>query len=118
MLRSSWPQRLACSAAHSAHEEISGSICGAIAFEFDDAGIVVAIDCFCTNCRKVSGSQDGVYLQVRLGSFSTSSSSPEARLAGARPPRRARPSPTRVRRVLARRRDEALRRRLIEIAAR
>src|SRR5262245_13241227 len=44
-------------------------LCGAIAFEFDDAGVVVSIGCFCTNCRKVSGSQYGVYLQVRRDSF-------------------------------------------------
>ena len=44
-------------------------LCGAIAFELDDAGVVVAVACFCTNCRKVSGSQYGVYLQVRVGSF-------------------------------------------------
>jgi hypothetical protein len=44
-------------------------LCGAIAFEIDDAGVVVSIGCFCTNCRKVSGTQYGVYLQVRRDSF-------------------------------------------------
>jgi hypothetical protein len=44
-------------------------LCGAIAFEFDSAGVVVSIGCFCTNCRKVSGSQYGVYLQVKPASF-------------------------------------------------
>ena len=44
-------------------------LCGAIAFEIDDAGIVLSVGCFCTNCRKVSGSQFGVYLQVKPGSF-------------------------------------------------
>ena len=44
-------------------------LCGAIAFEIDDAGVVVSIGCFCTNCRKVSGSQYGVYLQVKRDSF-------------------------------------------------
>lgn len=44
-------------------------LCGAIAFEIDDVGVVVSIACFCTNCRKVSGSQYGVYLQVRRDSF-------------------------------------------------
>ena len=44
-------------------------LCGAIAFEFDDADVVLSVGCFCTNCRKVSGSQHGVYLQVKPGSF-------------------------------------------------
>ena len=44
-------------------------LCGAVAFEFDDAGVVVSVGCYCTNCRKVSGSQYGVYLQVKRGSF-------------------------------------------------
>ena len=44
-------------------------LCGAVAFEFDDEGVVLTVGCFCTNCRKVSGSQYGVYLQVRVGSF-------------------------------------------------
>ena len=44
-------------------------LCGAIAFEFDNAGVVVSIGCFCTSCRKVSGSQYGVYLQVRRDAF-------------------------------------------------
>ena len=29
----------------------------------------MSVGCFCTNCRKVSGSQHGVYLQVRRDSF-------------------------------------------------
>jgi hypothetical protein len=44
-------------------------LCGAIAFEIDDQGVVVSVSCFCTNCRKISGSQYGVYLQVRRDSF-------------------------------------------------
>jgi hypothetical protein len=44
-------------------------LCGAVAFEFDDAGVVESVACYCTNCRKVSGSQYGVYLQVRIASF-------------------------------------------------
>jgi hypothetical protein len=44
-------------------------LCGAIRFEFDDAGIVQSLGCYCTNCRKVSGSEFGVYLQVRRASF-------------------------------------------------
>jgi len=49
---------------------VKGScLCGAIAFEFDNDGVVVSVGCFCTNCRKVSGSQYGVYLQVKRDSF-------------------------------------------------
>jgi len=44
-------------------------LCGAVAFEFDDTGVVATVGCFCSNCRKVSGSQYGVYLQVKRGSF-------------------------------------------------
>ncbi len=44
-------------------------LCGAIAFEIDDPGVVVSVGCYCTNCRKISGSQYGVYLQVRHDSF-------------------------------------------------
>jgi hypothetical protein len=44
-------------------------LCGAITFEFEDAGVVLSVGCYCVNCRKVSGSQYGVYLQVRPGSF-------------------------------------------------
>ena len=44
-------------------------LCGAIAFELDDAGVALSVACFCTNCRKVSGSLYGVYLQVRPESF-------------------------------------------------
>ena len=44
-------------------------LCGAIAFEFDNDGVAWVVGCYCTNCRKVSGSQYGVYLQVRIASF-------------------------------------------------
>ena len=44
-------------------------LCGTVAFQIDDAGIVLSVGCFCTNCRKVSGSQYGVYLQVKPGAF-------------------------------------------------
>jgi hypothetical protein len=44
-------------------------LCGAVAFEFDDADVVTTVGCYCTNCRKVSGSQYGVYLQVRTRGF-------------------------------------------------
>lgn len=44
-------------------------VCGAVWFEFDSDGVIATVACFCTNCRKVSGSQFGVYLQVRHGSF-------------------------------------------------
>ncbi len=44
-------------------------LCGAVTFEIDNAGVVAAIGCFCANCRKVSGSQYGVYLQVKRASF-------------------------------------------------
>ena len=49
---------------------VKGScLCGAIAFEIDPAGVVISVGCYCTNCRKVSGTQYGVYLQVKGGSF-------------------------------------------------
>ena len=44
-------------------------LCGAISFELDEAGVVLTVGCFCTSCRKVAGSQYGVYLQVKRGSF-------------------------------------------------
>jgi hypothetical protein len=44
-------------------------LCGAITFEFDNAGVALTVGCFCTNCRKVSGSQYGVYLQVKHNAF-------------------------------------------------
>lgn len=44
-------------------------LCDAVAFEIDDRGMVLSVGCFCRNCRKVSGSQCGVYLQVRRDSF-------------------------------------------------
>lgn len=49
---------------------VKGScLCGSLWFEIDEAGIAAAVGCFCTNCRKVSGSQNGVYLQVKRASF-------------------------------------------------
>ena len=45
-------------------------LCGAVTFEIDNAGVVVSIACFCTNCRKVSGTQHGTYLQVKRDGFS------------------------------------------------
>ena len=49
---------------------VEGScLCGAVSFEVDEAGIVLVVGCFCSNCRKVSGSQHGLYLQVRRGGF-------------------------------------------------
>jgi hypothetical protein len=49
---------------------ISGScLCGAVAFELDPAGIAFSVGCYCTNCRKVSGAEGGVYLQVRRDGF-------------------------------------------------
>lgn len=44
-------------------------LCGAITFEIDPAGVVASVGCFCSNCRKVAGSQYGVYLQLKPGSF-------------------------------------------------
>jgi len=44
-------------------------LCGAISFEIDSAGVVVSTNCYCANCRKVAGSQYGVYLQVRRNNF-------------------------------------------------
>jgi hypothetical protein len=44
-------------------------LCGAIAFEIDDAGVVASVACYCVNCRKVAGSQFGVYLQVKPSAF-------------------------------------------------
>ncbi len=44
-------------------------LCGRVAFELEDAAIVAMIGCYCANCRKVSGSQFGVYLQVRAAGF-------------------------------------------------
>ena len=49
---------------------IMGScLCGSVVFELDPAGIVLTTQCYCANCRKVSGSQHGVYLQVKPQSF-------------------------------------------------
>jgi hypothetical protein len=44
-------------------------LCGAIRFEVDEAGIVLGVSCFCTKCRKVSGTQNGVYFQVKRRAF-------------------------------------------------
>ena len=44
-------------------------LCGGITFEIDAAAVVVSVACYCVNCRKVSGSQFGVYLQVKRESF-------------------------------------------------
>jgi hypothetical protein len=38
-------------------------------FEVDEAGIAAVVACYCVNCRKVSGAQFGVYLQVRGDGF-------------------------------------------------
>ena len=44
-------------------------LCGAVSFELDKEGVVLAVGCYCSNCRKVSGGQYGVYLQVRPRNF-------------------------------------------------
>lgn len=44
-------------------------LCGVLAFEVDQPGIAAVVGCYCANCRKVSGAQSGVYLQVRAGAF-------------------------------------------------
>jgi hypothetical protein len=44
-------------------------LCGRVAFEVDTSGVVVVVGCYCANCRKVSGSQYGVYYQVRSDAF-------------------------------------------------
>jgi hypothetical protein len=44
-------------------------LCGTVSFELDKAGISWANACFCSNCRKVAGSQFGVYFHVRPESF-------------------------------------------------
>lgn len=44
-------------------------LCTAIQFEIDDAGVAFATGCYCTNCRKASGGQHTVYLQVRRNAF-------------------------------------------------
>ena len=44
-------------------------LCGRVVFEIDEAGIGAVIGCYCVNCRKVSGAQFGVYLQVRPRAF-------------------------------------------------
>jgi hypothetical protein len=44
-------------------------LCGRVAFEIDAAGVEGVVGCYCVNCRKVSGAQAGVYLQVRAADF-------------------------------------------------
>ncbi len=44
-------------------------LCGGVVFEVDEAGIAAVVGCYCVNCRKVSGAQFGVYLQVRASAF-------------------------------------------------
>ena len=49
---------------------VTGScLCRAVRFEVEPQGIVASVACQCDNCRKVSGSQFGVYLQVREAAF-------------------------------------------------
>src|SRR5579871_5972559 len=49
---------------------VKGScLCGCIAFEIEPAEVVLTVQCYCANCRKVSGSQFGVYLQMRPAGF-------------------------------------------------
>ena len=48
---------------------IGSCLCGSVVFELDPAGVVLTTQCYCENCRKVSGSESGVYLQVRPQSF-------------------------------------------------
>jgi hypothetical protein len=44
-------------------------LCGEIAFEIDREGVAAVTACYCVSCRKVSGAQFGVYLQVRSSGF-------------------------------------------------
>jgi hypothetical protein len=44
-------------------------LCGEVVFEVDEAEIAQVVACYCVNCRKVSGAQCGVYLQVRGSGF-------------------------------------------------
>ncbi len=44
-------------------------LCEAIRFEIDNSGVVLSVGCYCVNCRKISGSQYGVYLQVKPQAF-------------------------------------------------
>lgn len=44
-------------------------LCGAMGFEIDREGVVLAVGCYCSNCRKISGGSHGVYLQVRPRNF-------------------------------------------------
>jgi hypothetical protein len=44
-------------------------LCGDIVFDIDKAGVMAVVACHCVNCRKVSGAQYGVYLQVRPSGF-------------------------------------------------
>ena len=52
-------------------------LCGAVAFELDPAGVVASVGCYCANCRKVSGSEGGVYLQVRRAEFRWTAGDPD-----------------------------------------
>lgn len=79
-------------------------LCGGIGFEIDDAAVVLAVACYCTKCRKVSGSQFGIYLQVkrsgfrwlagedRVGSYESSPGNRRASAPRAVPSRRSRPA--------------------------
>ncbi|HXQ15467.1 MAG TPA: GFA family protein [Caulobacteraceae bacterium] len=49
---------------------ISGScLCGDVAFEIDESGIVTSNNCSCANCRKVSGAGHGTFLQLKPSCF-------------------------------------------------
>ena len=44
-------------------------LCGTVRFEIDNTGVLASVACLCGNCRKVSGSQYAVYLQVKPAGF-------------------------------------------------
>jgi hypothetical protein len=48
---------------------LGSCLCGSVVFEIDPEGVVLTTQCYCENCRKVSGSQYGVYLQVKPKHF-------------------------------------------------
>ena len=49
---------------------IDGScLCGDVAFEIDESGILMSNNCFCANCRKVSGAGYGTFLQLKPSCF-------------------------------------------------
>ena len=49
---------------------ISGScLCGAVKFEFDETGVLLANNCYCENCRKSSGAQYATFFQIRPEHF-------------------------------------------------